>query len=399
MKTTSNIKRKNQDIEISPELLIFLMELHKRLYGDDKNRGTIPKFINRRIWRVLSSRLEKIKKFRNKKILVLYNMEIVFYLISEGIDPKNICFFSSKEEVSNVMKNYVVSGHSLTNSLSFGIFSSQFDIIIGNPPYQYPKGNAPISKGKSLYLDFIEGSSKILKDGGSLVFIGPANYLKPTDYRKETKSFNQLRGLSIIEIETGIEEKFNTKIGTFISLLHCKKSENSERKFIVDEEEWDLEKIPFIFSRGSKELRSLGKKIWEKITNLEVGNRMNFHRAAPEKLANYGISVPMCARAYQGRDNGIIEWSSDRSSIGGMSQILNLDLDVIQINRLFRCKAFAIITSLTYSEPTIYHNLLNGIVLPKKLKISEETTDREIMESYGFDEPLIKLIEEITVIK
>ena len=272
---------------------------------------------------------------------------------------------------------------------------TEFDIILGNPPYQYPKGNAPISKGKSLYLDFIESGSKILKEGGELIFIGPANYLKPTDYRNKTRNFKQLEGLDIIEIETGIEKKFDVQIETFISLLHCKKSKQVSKSFIVDGEEWDINEIPFIFARGNKELRSIGKKIWKRITDPKVGTRMRFIRIGAEKVNEYGIGTPMCSRVFH-RADGVIKWTSDRSNMGNMNQILNLDLNSDQINRLFLCKAFVIITHLTNFEPTLYHNLLNGIVLPDKLNLSEEITDEEIMKSYGFCKELIEEIKNIT---
>ncbi len=47
----------------------------------------------------------------------------------------------------------------------------KFDYIIGNPPYQYPKGTA--SPMKKLYIDISVRIQKFVKDNGSLSFVTP----------------------------------------------------------------------------------------------------------------------------------------------------------------------------------------------------------------------------------
>ena len=62
-----------------------------------------------------------------------------------------------------------------------------FDIIIGNPPYNPPKGVTGKSSGNSIWQNFVMKSFYMLKDNGYLVFIHPPGWKKPTldVYREE----------------------------------------------------------------------------------------------------------------------------------------------------------------------------------------------------------------------
>jgi SAM-dependent methyltransferase len=58
----------------------------------------------------------------------------------------------------------------------------RFDVIVGNPPYNYPKtaGKYPGSAGnKTLWNKFVVESMRILADGGALGFITPSNWRRP----------------------------------------------------------------------------------------------------------------------------------------------------------------------------------------------------------------------------
>lgn len=65
-------------------------------------------------------------------------------------------------------------------------YNSFFDVIVGNPPYNYGKIKTPTNKelnkkdeGKSIWQKFIIESLKLLKYGGFLSLIVPAIWLKP----------------------------------------------------------------------------------------------------------------------------------------------------------------------------------------------------------------------------
>ena len=62
-----------------------------------------------------------------------------------------------------------------------------FDIIMGNPPYNPPKGSYGKSSGNSIWQNFVMKSFYMLSENGYLVFIHPPGWKKPTldIYREE----------------------------------------------------------------------------------------------------------------------------------------------------------------------------------------------------------------------
>ena len=56
----------------------------------------------------------------------------------------------------------------------------KFDIIMGNPPYNPPKGLSGKSSGNSIWQNFVMKSFYMLSDNGYLVYIHPPGWKKPT---------------------------------------------------------------------------------------------------------------------------------------------------------------------------------------------------------------------------
>jgi hypothetical protein len=351
--------------------------------------------------------LDKLDLSQPKSVLVLYNIELLFALKKRKFSGPVTFFTQSQEKAdlapkifSNLTVEYIDKEENPLYHMETK-WPDKFDIVIGNPPYQRPKGDTPISQGKNLYLDFITKSSLVLKDNGRLIFIGPPNFLKPTDGNKKTKSFSHLNGLQIEEMETGIENRFNRKIGTYISLLICKKNNSKpNKKFKIDGIIWDLDEIPFISPKGGKSLEIL-KKIWPKISNSSLGDRFRFKRMKPEEIKdNYKEgTISLFPRMDHNRKSkfGEMVWFESFDNIGKVSQIVNLNYNSEKINNLFSKKLFKIINYITFSEPTVYHNLLNGIIEPKRLLEKEDFFDDELYEFYGFDEKEIEYLKDLKI--
>ena len=78
----------------------------------------------------------------------------------------------------------------------------KFDYIIGNPPYQYPKGN---ETSKKLYIDVTNKILPLLRECGEISFITP--YAIINDGAKN-KAFNELNS-KIVEINLNTNDFFN----------------------------------------------------------------------------------------------------------------------------------------------------------------------------------------------
>lgn len=117
-----------------------------------------------------------IKNSKKRKQHIIENMLFMSEINENNV---NIC-----KKIFNPENKYNLNIN-LGNSLDFDVYNkwkiNNFDIIIGNPPYQ--KGNKKTNSSRggtnnNLYLDFIDNSFELLKPNGYLVYIHPPNWRK-----------------------------------------------------------------------------------------------------------------------------------------------------------------------------------------------------------------------------
>lgn len=109
-------------------------------------------------------------------------------------------------------------------NMDFLDFSSEpFDLIIGNPPYFIMKKTDVAKKYHSffegrpnIFILFIIKSMELLKDGGYLSFVLPANFLNCLYYEKTRKYLAQFKILHIVECN---EKYLDTQQETILLIL------------------------------------------------------------------------------------------------------------------------------------------------------------------------------------
>ena len=128
--------------------------------------------------RLMKSLKEEIEDENERKKHILENM-----LYSCELNKKNVLIYKQIFDMNNIYQLNIYEGDTLEFS-PFEIFKvKQFDIILGNPPYN--KGGIRSHTGKQLgetnetiWTKFIEKAFKWLKPNGYLAYINPLSWLK-----------------------------------------------------------------------------------------------------------------------------------------------------------------------------------------------------------------------------
>ena len=139
-----------------------------------------------------------------------------------------------------------------------------FDAVIGNPPYQPPSNDK--KGGTSIWNEFVSLSlSKLLKDGGYLVFVHPALWRKPDNKLRYEMFSKQIHYLSIHNKVEG-NKLFGATTRFDYYLLENTPTYKNTRVMFEDKKEYDIlitKELPFIPNFGW----SIFDKVFKKLNN------------------------------------------------------------------------------------------------------------------------------------
>ena len=122
--------------------------------------------------RLMEGLKDEIKDVKTRKKHILENM---LYMCE--LNKKNVLVCNQIFDINNEYKLNLYEGDTLEFK-PFEIFKvKQFDVILGNPPYN-KGGTARGGTNNNLYLEFINNAISLLKKNGYLLFIHPLNWRK-----------------------------------------------------------------------------------------------------------------------------------------------------------------------------------------------------------------------------
>ena len=172
----------------------------------------------------------EIKDIKERKKHILENM-----LYMSELNKKNVLVCKQIFDINNEYKLNLYEGDSLKVDYNkeFGI--KQFDIIIGNPPYN---ASGTKASGNTIWQLFVNNSIKILKPNGYICFVHPNGWRKPNTERgkfyglfeKMTKE-NTLIYLEIHDTKDGMKQ-FNCGTRYDWYILQKKRNENYKTKIL-----------------------------------------------------------------------------------------------------------------------------------------------------------------------
>lgn len=115
--------------------------------------------------------IEKIPSL-DGKILVVSNLEFVYNMISNGVDKDNLyfatpCPIKKRAAIAWVPESNIII---YNNVIAEEDINMKFDVVVGNPPYQYGHGS-----NRTLYHKFYELA--ISKSNKYVAFIAPTTWL------------------------------------------------------------------------------------------------------------------------------------------------------------------------------------------------------------------------------
>jgi hypothetical protein len=190
----------------------------------------------------------------------------------------------------------------------------QFDVIVGNPPYQNPDKTKKTANGRSangtpLWVKFIKKSAELLSEGGFVSLLVPAAVATPGG-----RGMKAAKGLVPVSITFGMEEFFN--VSTEIALVTWEKTQDS-RLLKVNDLHYP-ESLPIANVKSQEELDRLceiwsGNSPWKYMDNRAHEKRENLDK------------ILVIRRMYSGKtfafNMGLDLSKFDRESVIGLENV------------------------------------------------------------------------------
>jgi len=180
--------------------------------------------------RLMEELKDKIKDTKERKKHILENM---LYMCE--LNKKNVLICNQIFDINNEYQLNIYQGDSLKIDYNKEFSVKQFDIIIGNPPYN---ASGTKASGNTIWQLFVNNSIKLLKPNGYICFVHPNGWRKPNTekgkfyglFEKMTRE-NILLYLEIHDTKDGMKQ-FNCGTRYDWYILQKKNNENHKTKII-----------------------------------------------------------------------------------------------------------------------------------------------------------------------
>jgi len=173
---------------------------------------------------------DEIKDMKERKKHILENI-----LYMSELNKKNVLVCKQIFDINNELKLNIYEGDSLKVDYNKEFKIKQFDIIIGNPPYN---ASGTKASGNTIWQLFVNNSIKLLKNNGYICFIHPNGWRKPNTERgklyglfEKMTQENTLLYLEIHDAKDGMKQ-FNCGTRYDWYILQKKKNENHKTKIL-----------------------------------------------------------------------------------------------------------------------------------------------------------------------
>ena len=126
-------------------------------------------------YRLMEGLKKNIPIHEDRKKHIIENMIYMSEINELNIFETELIFNSSKKYKLNLY-----CGDSLTIDIQKEFNVNNFDVILGNPPYQESNINLSSKGGTNLYTKFMNHGFNLLKENGFLMFINPISFIGPS---------------------------------------------------------------------------------------------------------------------------------------------------------------------------------------------------------------------------
>lgn len=264
----------------------------------------------------------------------------------------------------------------------------QFDVIIGNPPYQRPKHQEGNHNNKPMWLSFLSLYKELLKKDGYLSVLVPGQVVKSTQWNQPGKGLKVLEGFNITALKTGEEQYFD--VASTISRVSGFNGQKQGKILVNGSITADLTKRPWLPAVQCPEAYS----ILDKVSSLQHNFKFVIQTSAYENKQRHGDDTSFGMY----RMNHYYGYKSYLRSDRQEKNLLWLSMECENkekadgLRDLMRSKLFTALRRITFYEPNLAYGILNGCTYNEDCL---GAPDGLLHALYGLSEAEVELVESL----